>query len=202
MATALAAIPQIASVNEESSGEGCLAHSGAAWKRVLQYRAALLLKPASILETHAGRGVGSNTYLQACPSAIVTACRVWERELLKQHELFDLIDIDPYGKPEAALEAAVSFAKKNALIFVTSGETHQARRGFSGHKKEAGHAAARWADSELRQSLEGIAGRPCVFAYHHPHMSRFILSHRTDLDAIWAGCPRALGWFKEEDLCA
>jgi len=176
------------------NGEEFATDEAAVWKRVLAYRMAFYLKPASILETHPGMGICSALYNHASPDS----------ELLNSSDIFNggsapaLIDIDPFGQPWDAIESLGDLVKNCEYLLITNGEAQAVVRNFQNalryKTQNIGKRMPHWVTQEYIPMLESITEKKVRFFYAFPTSVRVILSKRSLPISLWKNCPNWMWW--------
>ncbi|OPY24779.1 MAG: tRNA (guanine(26)-N(2))-dimethyltransferase [Methanobacterium sp. PtaU1.Bin097] len=197
---------------EGENGEVLSYDEAEVWKRILNYRIAKHLKPHTILETHAGKGVSTELYRLALPSTLtakshsvkskIISCRHWEKEIeLIPDNSCDLIDIDPFGQPYKTLEAALPKLKDNGVLMVTNGEMMSVVRHLKNtqHLKTDyyGKTAWQWVIERYLPYLEKVTGLTVQFFYAFPTTVRTILSKQELPRKLFKGCKQWMWWLEK-----
>lgn len=191
---AISMLPIVFKKHGTTSGEGIFSHSGAAWKRVLQYRIAAWEKPSRILETHGGEHIGTQYYLYASPGSDIVSCQCWESDIAGVASCFDLIDVDPYACPLEAVNAVRKLLCDNGIMMVTSGMAYGVRRGIGNASEFKGLCGVRlWVEKEYLPELKQVSQLEVRHFYIHHHMVRAVLSNTELPSYLFNDCPKFLG---------
>lgn len=184
---------------EGRSGEAIGVDEASVWKRVLNLRLARFLQPSRILETHGGLGVSTFFYRRAAPNAEIVSlsdfkmCRTLSG-------FFDLIDIDPFGFPYDALDAALPLLAVQGVLLVSNGEAFAVGRNWQNvlyaPTTNVGRRLNRWVKDEYLPRLEALTGLTVRFFYAFPTTVRAVLSRRELPDELWRGC-KQWKWYLE-----
>jgi hypothetical protein len=172
------------------------------WKRVLDYRIAHYLKPEVIVETHKGTGCGTLAFTLASPRSLIYSCTDFEKDLrhVPDGAVAELIDIDPFGHPYAAIEASLRLLAPNGVMLITNGEMMQVVRGLKKGQHiptdYRGRDAVRWVREQFIPEIARMTGLPMRFYYCFPTTVRLIMTHRLLSPSLFAGCPQLMAWLK------
>jgi hypothetical protein len=204
---------ELLKINGEN-GETLLIDEAESWKRALDWRIARYLKPQTILETHVGLRVGTRVFEDAAPQAKIYSCAKYEYDLARVPDgAVDLVDIDPSGRPDEALEMALRTFAKNAVLMITSGGMMEISRGWvlaapDGrlYKKDAappdarfytGRDAIKWVDEIYLPAIAKQTGMTVQFRYCFPTTVRVVLSRQPLPRKLFDGCPPLMWWLRE-----
>lgn len=191
----LAELPDLPEFSKRgSNGESLAFDEAGVWKRVLDYRIAKFYQPGFILETHAGLGIGTALYRQACPSAEIISLS--DCTQVPQNIDFDLIDIDPCGQPWLALEHVR--ISDRTILMVTNGEAFAVMRGLKKSLRYPteykGKDIHKWVLHEYLPILEQITQLEVRFFYCFPTSIRVILAGFEMPEKLFAGCKQWMWW--------
>lgn len=166
------------------------------WKRVLNHRISKYYGPKRILETHAGIGLSSLIYKNACPSAEIIS--LTDCTLIPKGD-FDLVDIDPSGAPWVALDH-VSLSCRTILM-VSSGEAMMVQRGLNKSMKYPttykGKDLPKWIIKDYLPLLEELTHKQVRFFYCYPSTVRVVLSDFEMPSDLFEGCPQWMSWLSK-----
>jgi hypothetical protein len=199
---ALSQLPReyVESEFEGKNGEILASDEAEAWKRVINYKLVKYKKPSTILETHTGAGYGKKLMLMAHPEAKITSLTHFQTQIPKG-QMFDFIDIDPFGFPYEALFLVNHMLKENGVLAITSGEVCSITRklGNSFLKTQyTGAQAWKFVEHDYIPYLEDYTKLKCQFFYAYPTSVRVILSNEKLPDFIFEGCPKWMWWFEKQ----
>jgi len=198
---ALSQLPNLNYPESVSNGEALDTDEAAIWKRVLDYRIAKWQQPDKVLEFYAGVGISTQLFKFAAPRAVAHACTTdWATELPPDGK-FNIIDIDPYGQPWAALDRVEKYICPNTILMVTNGGALAVSRNFQQALKyptaNVGRKLPVWVVKEYLPLLEKITNMEVQFFYAFPTSVRAILSNQKMPGFLFEDCPIWMGWLKK-----
>jgi hypothetical protein len=198
LSNALEELPiAIVGQTETKNGEGLFHDEAEIQKRILSYRLAQYLKPAVIIESHPGLGVGSFLYRHATPKAAVLTIEQFSQMNTRQRGAF--IDIDPFGSPWKTLEIYTKLLRAAAVVQVTNGEIYSVVRNWKRAQRRPtlnyGTRTPKWVVDEYIPAVEQFLGKKCQFFYAFPTSIRLIMSNIRLPSYIWSDCIKWLSWF-------
>jgi len=196
----LAELPDLPELHQRGrNGEELATDEAAVWKRVLDYRLAVWLKPARILETHGGMGIGTALYRHAAPQASIVALTDY-RLAVDLTGQFDLIDVDPFGLPYAALAYALPLLAPDGVLLVSNGEAlavwRNLRRQQYAPTENFGRRLPRWVVAEYLPRLAALTHLPVRFFYAFPSNVRAVLCAHELPAHLWHGCQQWMWWLQ------
>lgn len=165
------------------------------WKRVLQYRVAKYLQPRTILETHIGKGVGTQYLLHGASQADYFCPKRWQDYKQFEGKRFDLIDVDPYGQSYDIVDAYLPMLSDGGVLMVTNGEATSVWRNLPSARYKSrycGNDLPLWALREYVPRLEDQTGLKVWFWYLFPSVIRTFSSNTPLPDDLFANCPRLM----------
>jgi hypothetical protein len=195
--TGLAQLPDLPELQIQGrNGEELATDEAAVWKRVLDYRVAQWQQPETILETHAGLGIGTALYRHACPSAIIHSLHNWQQQL--SDKLYHLIDIDPFGQPWDTLAATLPHLRQGGILMLSNGEALAVWRNLRKQQRYPTHNYGKqmphWITEEYLPRLEQTTKLQVKFFYAFPSSVRVVLSTTQIPTELWNNCPRWMWW--------
>jgi hypothetical protein len=188
------------SIDGLENGEGLFTDEAEVFKRVLQIRIAEYIKPKSVIETHAGKGIGTYIYKNNGHCNNIFSCHSnFEKELLDCQITGELIDVDPYGFCYNALEKTRMFWQEDSILTVSSGEIMSIVRGLKNDvlkTKYKGREFIKWIPDYVMH-IESLTKMKCVFYYAFPSTIRLFLTNRLLPKDIFYDIPSLMWWLKK-----
>lgn len=168
------------------------------WKRVLNYRLGKHFQFDTILETHAGKGIGTKLMLMANENSKITSLSHFQSQM-PADKSFDFIDIDPWGFPYEALDLALPLLKDDGVLAITSGESAAVTRNLPNRRIETNHKGKdswKYVEDDYIPFLEQRTGLKCQFFYAFPTSIRTILTNNKTPKSIFKDCPQYMWWYR------
>jgi hypothetical protein len=190
----LRALPYIPEGNVQArNGESLATDEAAVWKRVINYRLAVHLQPATILETHPGLGISTALYKSAAAAWMINKI-----DDVRGNYPVDLIDIDPFGQPWKLISECAGMLSADGVLQVSNGEALAVRRNLKSAQKFPtnfyGTQMPRWVTKEYLPRLEELTALRVQYFYAFPTTIRAVLSNRRLPEHIWEGCRQWMWW--------